>query len=284
MATKKASKGAPAKSTAMVKWDEKFAKYAKDQKAQVANINAGGIGISFNPGIINVGGVSVGNKLEVIILGFCAHNKFYKEKYNSSEKTPPDCYAFSMIYDDPDMKPHASSADKQADSCAECEHNEFGSAENGRGKACGNALRLGVLLSKDIEDSDSIAGLDIATAGVSPTNSKYYKAYTESLEEEHQRPVWAAITEITSNPDPTTQIRLEFKLVELIEDVEVIEALEKRFLKVQDTLQQPYSAAIDKPAPAGRGGRNTSKFAGATKSAPAHGARASAPAPTRGRR
>lgn len=276
MATKKVA----AKSTALVKWDEKFAKYAKDQKAQVANINAGGVGISFGPGIINVGGAGVGNKLEVIVLGFCAHNKFYKTKYNSSEKTPPDCYSFSIIFDDKEAKPHEASTEPQADSCGECDNNVFGSAENGKGKACANALRLGILLSKDVDDAASVLSAEIATANVSPTNGKYYKAYTETLEEEHSRPVWAAVTEITSHPDPNTQIRLEFKLVELIENVEIIEALEKRFLKVQDTLQQPYSAAIDKPAPAARGGRNnTAKFAGK-----AAGKAAPAPAPTRGRR
>lgn len=277
MATKKAA----TKSTALVKWDEKFAKYAKDQKAQVANIAAGGIGISFGPGIINVGGVSVGNKLEVIILGFCAHNTFYKTKYNAADKTPPDCYSFSVIADDPEMKPHTASADPQAEGCAECDHNAYGSAENGRSKACGNNLRLGILLSKDVDDAASVLGADLATGKVSPTNGKYYKAYTDNLEEEHSRPVWAAVTEITSHPDPTTQIRLEFKLVELIENVEIIEALEKRFLKVQDTLQQPYAAPVDRPAPPARGRNNVAKFAGKAAGKPTGKA---APAPTRGRR
>jgi hypothetical protein len=277
MATKKAA----ANSNALVKWDEKFSKYAKEQKAQVANITAGGIGVSFSPGVINVGGAPVGNKLEAIIIGSCAHNKYYKEKYNPSEKTPPDCYAFSLIVDDPDMKPHAASADKQAEGCAECDFNVFGSAENGRGKACANTLRLGLLLSKDVDDAASALANDLATAGVSPTNAKYYKSYTDGLEEEHGRPVWAAVTEITCHPDPKTQIRLEFKLVELIEDVSIIEALEKRYLKVQDVLQQPYAAPTDRPAAPpvrGRGGASA-KFVG--KAAPA---KATPPARGRGRR
>lgn len=242
-------------STAMVPWTEKFAKYAKQGKEQVKSIMSGGVGIKFGRGSISVGGAAVpGGRLECVLVGHCAFNAFYLKKYDPNEATPPDCYAFALFNDDPEMAPHEQAADKQADTCGTCDHNVFGSAETGRGKACGNNIRIGALTAKDAEDAAGIALAELATGKISPTNLKSFKAYLDAVEEEHGRPLWAVVTEISSHDDPKTQIRLEFKMVSLIDDDEVLEALEKRFLKIQDVLQVPFAAAIDKPEPVKKSG------------------------------
>lgn len=248
MATKKV---AAKKSTALVPWNEKFAKYAKEGKDQIKNVGTGGLGVKFGRGSISIGGIAVqGGKLECVLIGSCALNKYYKEAYDPDNATPPDCYAFALITDDPEMRPHEQAADKQSDLCSTCEQNEFGTAKIGKGKACNNTIRLGLITAKDAEDAAGISTAELGTGGVSPTNLKNYAGYIKALEEEHGRPVWAVVTEISSHDDPKTQIRLEFKMVALIEDDDILEALEKRFLKVQDTLQQPFAAATEKKAPA----------------------------------
>jgi hypothetical protein len=261
MATKKVAAKKPG--TTMVRWDEKFAKYAKETKDQVANVGTGGgTSVSFGHGTITVAGnVIKTGKLECVVIGSCALNKWYKTQYNADDKQPPDCYALSVISDDPEMAPHAQATDKQSEKCADCDKNVFGSANTGRGKACGNTIRLGLLTSEDATDAESIAAAELATAGVSPTNRKYYAEYVDALMEEHGRPPWAVVTEVQSHHDDKTQIRLEFHMVSLIEDDEVLIALEKRFLKVQDALQKPFSAPIPK---VGKGGTPT-KAAGASK-------------------
>lgn len=257
MATKKV---APKKSTAIVKWDEKFSKYAKETKDQVKNIGTGGIGIRFGRGSISIGETPVkGGKLECVILGSCALNAWYKNDYDPNEKTPPDCYAFSVISDDPEMVPHQAVTDKQSDLCKDCEKNQFGTAKVGRGKACGNTIRLGILTARDAEDAAGIGNAELATGKVSPTNLSHYKKYTDLLEEEHGRPPWAVVTEISSHDDPKTQIRLEFRMVELIDDDEILAALEKRFLKIQEVLQKPFPAPGERK-PAVKAGGNK-KFA-----------------------
>jgi len=261
MAPKKtAAKG---KSTAIVPWKEKFAQYAKETTEQVKSIGGGGIGISWGHNSVSVGGTKIsGSKLDCIILGSCAHNRWFKAGYDKDNKQPPDCYAFAIVADDPSMAPHATVKEKQSVLCADCEKNVFGTAKVGKGKACANTLRLGVLLSKDVEDGATAASSEIATAGISPTNLKRYKTYVSMLEEEYGRPPWAVVTQIDSQDDEATQIRLEFKMVELIEDADILTALEKRFLKIQDVLQTPYPAPSDKKtAPKSAAGKSK-KFAG----------------------
>lgn len=248
MATKKAaSTKKPSTSKALVPWTEKFAAYAKKSSEQIKAIGAGGVGISFGHGSISVGGAEIrGGKLETIILGYCAHNRWFKSKYSKDDKQPPDCYAYAEAFDDPGMAPFAAVKDKQSPTCGACPKNVFGTADTGRGKACGNTIRLGCLVAKDVEDGDSAKAAEMATGGVSPTNLKRFKTYVKMLEEEHGRPPWAVVTEISSYDDKDTQIRVEFKMVDLIEDDGVLLALEKRFAGVQDLLQVAYPAPGEK--------------------------------------
>jgi len=265
------AKKAPAKSagkagTAIVRWDEKFSKYAKESKEQVANVGTGGgVSVSFGHGTITVAGsVIKSGKMECVVVGSCALNKWYKTQYNPDDRQPPDCYALAVISDDPDMAPHAQASDKQSAKCADCEKNQFGTANTGRGKACGNTIRLALLTGEDASDAESVAAAELATASVSPTNRKYYSEYVDTLLEEHGRPPWAVVTEVQSHHDDKTQIRLEFRMVSLIEDDDVLTALEKRFLKVQDFLQKPFSAPIERakaPASKAKAG-GSQRFAG----------------------
>lgn len=271
MATKKATSKKP---SSMVKWDAKFAKFAKAGVAQLANIGAGGVSIKFGRGSISIGDAAVKNGvLECVIVGMCALNRFNKAAWDPKNPLPPDCYAFALVADDPTMKPHPAAPNKQAEDCASCDNNVFGSARQGDGKACANTLRLGILTAKDAEDADTIKTADIATAGVSPTNLKHYAKYAKTVLEEHGRPVWAVVTQITSHDDPTTQIRLEFKMVSLIEDDEILGALETyqneddpAEAKIQTILQKPFSvASSDKKGKSTTTTGKSKKFASAVK-------------------
>lgn len=263
MATKKAAAG---KSTSIVKWTEKFAVYTKETKEQTANIGSGGISIKFGRGSVTVGDNQIkGGKLECVIVGSCALNAWYGTDYDPNDRQPPDCYAFAIVNDDPEMAPHASASNKQAEKCSECEKNVFGSAKTGRGKACSNNIRIGVLTAKDVEDTEGIATAELATGKISPTNLVHYKKYVDNVIEEYGRPPWAVVTEVSSHDDPKTQIRLEFRMVSLIEDDEALEALEKRYLKIQDVLQKPFAAPTEKPAAKKPAAGASKKFAPVAK-------------------
>lgn len=260
MATKKAT--ATDKPKSIVKWSEKFASYAKDAVDQVKSIGSAGRSVAFGRGSIEVGGLPVsGGKLRSIVIGYCALNAWYKAKYDKDDKQPPDCYAFGDKADDPSMAPHEKAPDPQAELCADCEHNKYGTAETGRGKACGNRIRLGLITESDAETVEGASAAELATASVSPTNLKRWAGYVKSLEEEHQRPPWSVVTEITTYDDKETQIRVEFRMVATIDDDALLTVLEKRFGKIQDLLQVPFNAPVERVAPKSGAGKSR-KFAG----------------------
>ena len=254
------------KSTALVPWSEKFACYAKATKEQVKKAGGGGASIKFGRGSITVSGATVpGGKLKCVILGYCAHNRWWDADFNKDDVQPPDCYAYSTEYADAEMAPHEEASTKQSDLCADCEKNQFGTANTGRGKACANGLKLGILVAKDCEDAEDIPRAEMATGFLSPTNVKHWKGYVDMLADEEGVPPWAVVTEITTFDDSETQIRVEFNLVEKIEDDDLLTALEQRadMEKVQSALQVPYGPKIERTAPVKKGsvGKNK-KFAG----------------------
>ena len=246
--------GKASKTTSMTVWEQKFSGYAKESAEQVKNVG-GGVGVKFKRGSIEVGGLPVkGGALECIVVGSCAMNTWYADAYDPENAQPPDCYAFALVQGDADMVPHDDASNKQSEQCADCPQNQFGTANIGRGKACGNNVRLGLLLSADVESGDDVKRAEMATAKVSPTNVKHWASYVKQLKDEDGRPPWAVVTEITSHDDDKTQIRLEFKKVENIDDPDVLEALEARYKKVQDVLQQPFGPPVERTAaPKGRG-------------------------------
>ena len=248
------------KSTAIVPWDQKFASAAREAKAQVKNVGSG-VNVRFGRGSITVGGVDVpGGKLPCVIVGSCALNAWYEGLYDPNDIQPPVCYAFAEVVGDEEMAPHEKAAKPQNDLCATCEKNQFGTAETGRGKACGNNVRLGLLTAKDVADADLIPTAELVTAKVSTTNVKNFAGYVKMLADEYNRPPWAVVTEISSHDDKNTQIRLEFKMVELIDDDDTLAALEKRTEPVQEVLQTPFAPAAERPAKQSNVGRG-SKFA-----------------------
>ena len=266
-------KTAAKKSSALVPWDEKFAGLAKEGAKQVATLGAVGASVKFGRGTISVGGSALKDgRLECVVLGTCALNALYTEEYDADNPTPPDCYGFALVplgrnnedANDPPFAPHEQVEDKQADTCAECPHKAWGTAKRGRGKACSGNIRLALLTAKDIEDPEDIANAEVGVGKISTTNQDAWGEYVKMLLDEHGRPPWGVVTEISSHDDPKTQIRLEFHMVELINDPDTLEALEKRVApdKVQELLQRPFQAATESPAkkPAKAVGKST-KFA-----------------------
>lgn len=275
MATKTksaAAKSTPAKSTALVRWDEKFAKYAKESKEISKGIGGtGGPQIKFTAaGVMVDGNKMPGGKMNVVIVGGCRFNSFYEGDYDPDNPEAPACYAYADTAEDIDiMAPHQDSAKKQSTSCAECEQNKFNTAKRGNGKACQNRIKFAVLTAKDVEDVEGIAAAEMAIGSISPTNLHVWKEYVDEIADEHGRPTWAVITEISSHPHDKNQIEIEFRFVDMITDDATLEALEARYLKVQTTLQQPYTqierAAPKKGAAAKKAATPNRKFAAKKK-------------------
>ena len=70
-------------------------------------------------------------------------NQYYAQAFGEGEQGPPDCASSDGIRPD-------GGDDIQADCCKGCPKNEYGSAPDGRGKACQNTIRLYILQDGEI--------------------------------------------------------------------------------------------------------------------------------------
>ena len=73
---------------------------------------------------------------------------FYMKGYDpeSSEKQKPDCYTNDGV------APASDATNPQSKKCATCAHNQFGSARQGKGKACADTKRLAIAALDQINE------------------------------------------------------------------------------------------------------------------------------------
>lgn len=131
--------------------------------------------------------------LKVVVLGFAYFNAYYKTKYVQGQASFPDCFAVGDHI--PSMQPSQNSPDAQHENCLTCPHNQFGSAENGRGKACGNRMNLAVQLPE-------FGGAEgpIYRISVSPTALTGWKQLVDKLSSRGVDPIQLVI-EIGRDPN-----------------------------------------------------------------------------------
>lgn len=236
MVAKKSTAVTTKKSTSVVSWEAKLAKYAEDAVTQEESVQTGAF-ISFKAGVISYQGNPVaGNKLQAVVLDSVLENCFFDTPYDEDNPQPPVCYAFGR--DDKEMKPHENSPKPQADSCKECEHNKFGSAEKGNGKACSNRRRIGLLpgqpLNKEVLEKSSFALAKLPVMSVGN-----WASYVRTLKGLQNRPSMAVLTEIGTVPDTKSQFRVTFNHLLNLKD-DLLDVVDKRMAEVREALIAPY--------------------------------------------
>lgn len=246
-----------AKTTALAPFQERLAQYAKKTVATVAAVS-GGTFVSLKGGILSVAGNAVpGNTLEVVVLGHVLENHYYTVAFDPDSPASPVCFAFGETAED--MKPHDASEEKQCDNCAACPKNQFGTAEKGKGKACGNIVRMALLTRADVEKDVSLA--QPAFMKIPVTSVKEWAIYCKGLESSLGLPPFAVVTKLSVVPDAKSQFKVKFDTVATIDDAESIEALINRHESIQGELTTPYSRNAEEEAPAPRGAIKGSKAA-----------------------
>lgn len=218
-----------------VNWTEELAASAKEiaktERASVQNI-------SLRAGMMQLGGIPVpGNKLDCVVVASVFERRYYAESYDPDNPQSPHCFSFSLT--GVGMTPHAQVTSKQADLCANCPMNEWGtSLTGGRGKACKEVRRLAVLPAKALLDGN-IKGSETATMTLPVTSVKHWGNYVNELAATASRPPWAVLTEISVTPDVKTQFRVGFALKGLVAD-EYLGQMRDRIVLAQNLLMQPY--------------------------------------------
>lgn len=212
------------KNTAMVKWDEEMAKQAEIAAGMEAT-SGGGKFFSTKSGVLSFNDAAfANNQMAVIICDSIFENVFYTAAYDSANPAPPACFAFGR--DEKAMAPHQTVLDagsQQHDQCLGCPMNEWGTAEKGKGKACGNRRRLALIPAGDFDSQGRFRRIDepehyqTAEFGflkLAPTSIKGYAGFVKQLAAVMKRPPHGVITKVKLVPDAKSQFRVVFEPLE----------------------------------------------------------------------
>jgi len=127
-------------------------------------------------------GSSSDGPLTCVVLDWATANTYFEGIYNPKDIKPPVCFA---IADEPaKAAPSDKAPKKQAELCADCPKNEWGSdPQGGKGKACKNTRRL---LIVPIDATEKTPPWIIS---VSPTGLKYFDKYVNTLADMGTHPI-----------------------------------------------------------------------------------------------
>ena len=272
MARKAAAKAGP---KAVTNWKEGLKKEAEVAKGMEAGVGSSNF-FSLKGGKLTYNDNQLpDNAMIVSVVDYVLENTFYDEDYDPDNPASPVCYAFGT--DEDTMGPHEESPDPQAEKCAECPHNVFGSADRGRGKACRNSRRLALTDAGTYNDSDGwqvmpdlpehFDSSEIVFLKIPPTSLRAWAAYVKEVAAFHEVPPIGVLTHIAVEDDDKDQFHVNFRHVRAITDDEAAVLIPKRdALRSMGALEQPYQQIDEAEEP-------PKKKRGAKKPAAKRGAR-----------
>lgn len=223
-------------------WRERAAKSVVAGKAASAKLpQQSGNFISFRGGAPSLGGVNLPNPLPLVILAYEHERAYYSKPYQPDVMTAPDCYSY-----DGDA-PHEKAKVPQSDRCSTCRFNEFGSAQNGKGKACKEGAKFAAIHADALESPDKIAGATIVQGRLSVLNSKGFRNYVGYFEDGNV-PIWASVSQLSVSPDSKSQYAVAFSNIVADLDDTDLDAIALRVDEADKLLSQPYPDLEEAPA------------------------------------
>jgi len=182
-------------------------------------------------------GVDLEEKLQVIILDSVYERSFYDRKYDLDNPCIPACFALSDLETN-DTSPSENSVVAQSTNCLDCEHNEWGSADVGKGKKCNSHFRL-MVMDGDIVDISEVEELETPFLMVPATSMKAWKSYVTMLAKQFRVPAYAVVTTVTFDKDSDWE-KLVFKLGSQISDPSLMGEVIKKREAVYDDCRFEY--------------------------------------------
>jgi hypothetical protein len=150
--------------------------------------------------------------LEVVLLKANPHlsKVWYAKEFEDGEMGKPDCFS------DDGTLPDASATSPQCKTCAACPKNVFGSARNGKGKACQDARRVAIAGAGQINEPMLLR--------VPPASLKPLSEYGKTLNHRGV-PYNAVVTELRFEREEATP-KLKFKAVRFLTEAEYTQVME----------------------------------------------------------
>lgn len=199
MATAKAAKKpstavAKVKPTAIVSVQDTIAKELAELGAATGS-SAGGnrIRVSQSKMFKLPDGTEHPGPLHMVIVDHITRRSWYDRPFDKKNPSPPACAAASR--ETTGMLPMAASPDKQSNACTGCPNDEWGTANQGNGKACKESRDLAVI------PDDADATTKPFFLEVSPTGLKAYDGYVRSIASSLQKASFQVVTEVSFDPN-----------------------------------------------------------------------------------
>ena len=127
-------------STDLVSIEERIKQQLAVQTQKASELQNKANLISFKGGQLIVDGTPVpGGEAEVLVLAQQAERAYYLGVYDPNKTQVPACYSFDLL------TPHPEASDPQCNTCEGCPHNKWGSARQGKGKACRESARVAIV-------------------------------------------------------------------------------------------------------------------------------------------
>lgn len=224
-------------------WAERLAAQAKDVAAKERPSVSK---ISLRAGVISYGGQPVkGNVLPVVVMLAAHRNTYYDKPFDPNNLQNPVCFALSISGDD--MEAHENVPDENVPgerddrACATCPLSQWGSdPKGGRGKACKETRRLIVLPADCVGSAEDVEKAEMAIVDIPVTSGKNYSNFVNALAATSSVPPWAAVTDLSTQPDPKSQFKVIFTPKKVIQDEEVLEALHRKLEQAERLALLPY--------------------------------------------
>jgi hypothetical protein len=136
-------------------------------------------------------GVEV-EEITAVIVDFVTVNSYFDRVYSDRDDSPkvPACYAVG--FETGQMAPAEGVPVKQSESCKTCPQNQFGSAPNGKAKACKNMRVLALM-----PVTSDMANAPIYTLSVPPGSLSYFDKYVNNLASRAKRTPISVVTRIS---------------------------------------------------------------------------------------
>ena len=243
--------------TAVANWEQELEKQAQVAFGMAQSAGGDAQFFSIRGGQLTFGGMPIpGNQMGVVILDAILENVFYDGKFDPEQPAPPVCFAFGR--DAADMTPHevvVEAGQAQNDMCKGCRHNEWGSAETGRGKACRNTRRLAIIPAGTIDVNtgrfepfnypEQFERGAVGYLKVPPTSGKGFDTYVKQVAEALKRPPHGIYTRIVVKPDAKTQVAVTFEPLAPL-PMEIVQVTMRRHTEVGDAIEAPYPLTYER--------------------------------------
>ena len=225
-------------------YDEEFLALAAKQAQAESKSLGGGNRISTKGGHFSINGVMIkGIAFRAVVVDTTFFNAWFPKPYQQDAIVSPSCYAFSA--DGEGMEPHKEADEPQHTECDGCPCAVFGTSNTGKGKACKNMRRLGLILEEDLEtDNPDIYTLDVAVTGV-----KGWASYVQQVTASVHRPTCGVLTELSIAQAPGKTYAVVSFGYERALEAEELEAVLPRREEAYALLTRPYPKPEAEEAP-----------------------------------